>query len=234
MPTQEIEIKYLATAPKESIMKRLTFHAEDFLSKRDIEQFYLSFSENYCYISKENDDFTLTVGMSNSKFHKEFNINEETYNQLQTLTETNSNEILPTENTIRARLDDGQGIFCIKGKSSTDGLTRTEIEFDISRDDFEALRNLKNAGLHKSRYCFKAPDNKVVELDVFKNNLEGLILAEIEFESVFEARHYDKPTLLAEFKDVTTDFKYTNQSLAINGLPNDKVDKKNKKSYNRK
>lgn len=53
-------------------------------------------------------------------------------------------------------------------------------------------------------------------IDVFKENLDGLILAEREFNSVEEAKGYILPYMISEYviREVTDDARYDNFSLA--------------------
>ena len=54
-----------------------------------------------------------------------------------------------------------------------------------------------------------------IELDIFENELEGLIIAEVEFTSEEEALSFTPPEWFGD--DVTGDTKYTNSDLSIFG-----------------
>ncbi len=57
----------------------------------------------------------------------------------------------------------------------------------------------------------------VVELDVFAGDLDGLVMAEVEFTSTEEMTAFVPPVWFG--REVTDDGRYTNASLALHGLP---------------
>ena len=69
--------------------------------------------------------------------------------------------------------------------------------------------------IDKIRYSIPF-NNRTIELDVFKGNLNGLIIAEIEFSSINEAKKFQKlPWMLVEVTD-NSNFKNRN----LQGLKN--------------
>ena len=56
-----------------------------------------------------------------------------------------------------------------------------------------------------------------IELDVYEGNLEGLLIAEVEFPDEDAADAFEKPGWLGE--EVTGSSSYLNQTLAIEGVP---------------
>ncbi|GGI56146.1 CYTH domain-containing protein [Winogradskyella haliclonae] len=114
------------------------------------------------------------------------------------------------ERTVRIRLKKDKGILTVKGKSSSDGLSRFEWEKDISKEDAEALLVLCEKGIiDKTRYEIKV-GNHMFEVDEFYGDNEGLIIAEIELNS--ETEPFEKPEWLGE--EVTGDVKYYNSNLS--------------------
>ena len=114
------------------------------------------------------------------------------------------------ERTVRVRLKKNKGVLTVKGKSTTDGLSRFEWEKDISKIDAEALLQLCEKGIiDKIRYEIKAGDH-TFEVDEFFGDNEGLIVAEIELN--FETETFDKPDWLGD--EVTGDIKYYNSNLS--------------------
>ncbi len=93
------------------------------------------------------------------------------------------------------------------------GISRFEREIAISRNDFAEIASIsQDRKIIKTRYL--APlDNLTVELDVFRENLEGLILAEIEFQTEEQAKKFIPPAWIG--KEVTDDYRYTNSYLSI-------------------
>jgi adenylate cyclase len=100
-------------------------------------------------------------------------------------------------------------------------LQRTELEIELGHDQFSTLwPGTENRRLEKIRYQIREAGQKI-ELNEFRGNLEGLVLAEIEFPSRQKSREFEPPNWLGE--EVTEDSRYKNQNLAQNGAPQDKV-----------
>jgi adenylate cyclase len=102
---------------------------------------------------------------------------------------------------------------------SSGGESRVEEEIEIDRRRFVALWPLTDGRrIEKRRYRIPAGDGLTLELDVYHGRLEGLVTAEVEFESVDDAAAFVPPDWLG--RDVTDDRRYKNQRLATRGLPN--------------
>jgi adenylate cyclase len=97
------------------------------------------------------------------------------------------------------------------------GLSRQEAEVEIDRASFDELWPLtEGRRLHKRRHLLEHGDLKI-EVDVYGGDLEGLVVAEIEFPSEDEARAFEPPDWLGE--EVTGDHRYLNETLATAGVP---------------
>jgi adenylate cyclase len=97
------------------------------------------------------------------------------------------------------------------------GEVREEAEVDLSPQQFDQLWPLTEPmRLIKRRYLVPLDDLEL-EVDVFEGDLEGLVTAEIEFESQAAADEFEPPRWLG--KEVTGDDRYANQSLALSGAP---------------
>jgi adenylate cyclase len=97
------------------------------------------------------------------------------------------------------------------------GLSRGEAEVEVTPDQFEQLWPLTDGRrLHKRRHLLPL-DGLEVEVDVYEGELEGLIVAEIEFDSEERARAFDPPAWLGD--EVTGDERFLNENLAERGLP---------------
>ena len=97
------------------------------------------------------------------------------------------------------------------------GLKRSEVEVELSRDQFDSLwPQTEGRRVTKDRYEIPH-EGRLIELDVFHGVLEGLIIAEVEFDSVDDSAEFAPPKWFGE--EVTEDEKYRNRSLAINGHP---------------
>jgi len=97
------------------------------------------------------------------------------------------------------------------------GEVRTEQEVTLDREQFDALWPLtEDRRISKTRHWLPLGDLEI-ELDVYAGELDGLVTAEIEFESEDDADAFEPPDWLGE--DVTDDDRYKNESLATDGLP---------------
>lgn len=99
-----------------------------------------------------------------------------------------------------------------------DGEVREEVEVDLGDDRFAALWPLtESRRLRKTRYLVPLGDGLVAEVDVYEDDLQGLVSAEVEFGSEQRSLDFRPPRWLGE--EVTGDRRYANRSLALEGLP---------------
>ena len=111
------------------------------------------------------------------------------------------------EKTVRIRIKDNKGFLTIKGK--TDGITRTEFEYEIPLTEAELiLSEFTSKQIRKLRYEILV-GNHTWEIDVFEGHLSGLVLAELEVQS--ESEKYILPEWITE--DVSLDSQYYNAVL---------------------
>jgi adenylate cyclase len=97
------------------------------------------------------------------------------------------------------------------------GLSRQEAEIELDDERFNRLWPLtEGRRLQKRRHVVPHGDLRI-ELDVYEGDLEGLVVAEIEFPSEEEANEFDPPAWLGE--EVTGDHRYLNETLATAGTP---------------
>ena len=97
------------------------------------------------------------------------------------------------------------------------GLERQETEIAISKNQFEQLYPATaDERLEKRRYIIRN-ENYVIELDIFAGKLKGLMLAEVEFNTVDESNGYKAPGWFD--REVTDDERFANRNLAKYGLP---------------
>jgi adenylate cyclase len=116
---------------------------------------------------------------------------------------------------VRIRRRDGQAWLTVK---SGGGRVRVEEEIEIDADRFDRLWPLtEGLRIEKTRYEIDAGDGRVIELDVYGGGLDGLITAEVEFDSEEAAEAFAPPPWLGD--DVTEDVRYKNQRLARDGAP---------------
>lgn len=110
---------------------------------------------------------------------------------------------------VRVRLQDGKGIFTIKGWAA--GITRPEFEYPIPYAD--ACRMLDEIcgarRLYKTRYLMPY-QGLMLEIDVFQGFFEGRVLGEVELPT--EDTPFDPPDWFGE--EVSEDYRYTNAYMA--------------------
>jgi adenylate cyclase len=117
--------------------------------------------------------------------------------------------------SLRVRRMGDRRILTIKSGS---GLERTEIERDLTQPEFDALWNeATELRIEKRRHHVPLGDGWTAELDLFDGWLAGRRLVEVEFPSVEVADAFTPPAWFG--REVTTDPRFTNSSLARNGWP---------------
>ena len=122
-----------------------------------------------------------------------------------------------SDDSVEVRLrQKGQAFFMTfkRGK----GLVREEAEIRIDEKDFNALWPLtQGRQVEKQRSTALLDNGLTVEMDVFSEALEGLLLCEVEFSDEAAANAFTPPSWFGS--DVTEDARYKNKSLAERGVP---------------
>lgn len=113
--------------------------------------------------------------------------------------------------TVRVRRRDDRGFITIKGPSLDGGISRFEWEKEITLDDVQQLMTLCDNVIDKTRHIVPFGGH-IFEVDEFYGDNEGLVIAEVELQSVDEV--FLKPDWLG--KEVTGDKKYYNSQLTLN------------------
>lgn len=116
------------------------------------------------------------------------------------------------------RINNGESyVLTIKSNMSADGLVRDEIEYYITEESYNLLLAKKEGNtIYKTRY--QLYDNDLMrEIDIFKGDLAGLAYMETEYKSEEEAKKEETHSWVV--RDVTSEKKYKNQSLAKYGMP---------------
>ena len=97
------------------------------------------------------------------------------------------------------------------------GRTRAEEEIELDRERFEALWPL-TAGRRLAKTRHLIPHGELeIELDRYRGDLDGLLIAEVEFPDEKTADAFEPPEWFDE--EVTGDKTYLNETLATKGLP---------------
>lgn len=119
--------------------------------------------------------------------------------------------------SVRVRRIDDRLILTIKTGS---GLARTEIERDLTPDEFDALwASANELQIHKRRHRIALPAGLTAELDLFDGELAGHRIVEVEFTDDATAEAFRPPPWFG--REVTDDHRYTNAALAREGWPPD-------------
>jgi adenylate cyclase len=92
------------------------------------------------------------------------------------------------------------------------GNVREEREVELTAEQFATLwPATEGKRLVKTRYEVPFGD-RIVEIDVYRDRHEGLVVAEVEFDTEEAAKDFQPPAWLGD--DITGDPRYSNQLLA--------------------
>ena len=120
----------------------------------------------------------------------------------------------PAGAEVRVRRKGAKHTLTVKTGS---GLARGEEEVALDAADFDRLWPLtEGRRVVKTRYLVPLPDGLTAEVDVYEGDLDGLLVAEVEFPDEAAAHAFAAPAWMGE--EVTGDPRYANQSLAVSGL----------------
>ena len=119
---------------------------------------------------------------------------------------------------VRIRRLDDEYILTYKNHMSASEDTNTcvneEVELPLTLSSYEHLKSTVDGFIiEKERYVIPYANHKI-ELDIFKGNNEGLIFAEVEFESIKAAEEFVPPVWFGE--NVSGDIRYTNSYISKN------------------
>ena len=119
---------------------------------------------------------------------------------------------LCTEPVVRVRREDETYYLTYKSKGL---LAREEYNLPLTKESYEHLLAKADGNvLTKKRYLLPVPgrEDLTVELDVFEGKFDGLVLAEVEFETEEDAGKFQAPDWFGE--DVTFSGEYQNSRLS--------------------
>ncbi|MCM1244197.1 MAG: CYTH domain-containing protein [Roseburia sp.] len=129
---------------------------------------------------------------------------------------------LSTEPVLRIRKLDDQYVLTYKSKTGietrADVCVNQETELALTKESYEHLKQkIDGILIEKTRYRIGYQEY-TIELDLFHGNYEGMMLAEIEFDTVEESEKFVKPDWFGE--NVSGDRRYTNVFLATGAQKN--------------
>lgn len=121
---------------------------------------------------------------------------------------------LCTNPVVRIRRSNDDYYMTYKGNGL---MVREEYNLPLTQQAYEhLLTKIDGLLISKTRYLIPLDDNLVAELDIFEDDLHGLQLVEVEFDSVENANTFVAPDWFGE--DVTHSGQYHNSYLSQNGL----------------
>ena len=116
---------------------------------------------------------------------------------------------LNTEPVVRVRKEDDTYYLTYKGKGL---LAREEYNLPLNEEGYYHLvEKADGVIIRKKRYLIPY-EKYTIELDVFEEPYENLVIAEVEFESEEEAKNFCPPEWFGE--DVTYDRRYHNSNMS--------------------
>lgn len=123
---------------------------------------------------------------------------------------------LDGDTEVRIRITPSKTVLTIK---SGRGGVRTEEEVAIDTRQGDALWELtEGRRVQKTRRRVRVGAVEV-EVDEYGGALDGLVVAEVEFDDEEAARTFEPPSWFV--REVTDDPRYSNRSLASDGVPHD-------------
>ena len=119
---------------------------------------------------------------------------------------------------IRLRKADSMFFLTIKAAVDSNGMIREERNFWITEEEYNTLyKKVEGNTIYKTRYQGPDEHGNTFAIDIFKDDLEGLAYYEMEFKNEELANSYTPPAWIG--KEVTSDKRYKNGSLAQYGIP---------------
>jgi CYTH domain-containing protein len=107
--------------------------------------------------------------------------------------------------------------YCLLTVKRGNDLLRSEQEVELTEEQFEQLWPLtEGRRVEKTRYTISW-NGVEIEVDVYHRQLQGLVIAEVEFDSIEQSGEWNPPEWIG--CEVTYDKRYKNRYLAFYGEP---------------
>lgn len=117
---------------------------------------------------------------------------------------------LCTSPVVRIRRQDDEYYLTYKSKGL---MSREEYNLPLTKEAYLHLKpKADGIVISKTRYLIPEKNDLTIELDIFHDVYDGLILAEVEFATEIDANNYLPPEWFGE--DVTFSSKYHNSTLS--------------------
>jgi CYTH domain-containing protein len=115
---------------------------------------------------------------------------------------------------VRVRERDGDATLTVK---RGEGMVHDEEEIEIGADEFRRLWRLTDGRRVEKRRHLVPHGDLTIEVDVYAGDLDGLVIAEVEFPSEDAAEEFEPPDWLG--RELTGDPRFRTQRLAVDGKP---------------
>lgn len=117
---------------------------------------------------------------------------------------------LNTKPVVRVRREDNKYYMTYKGSGM---MAREEYNLPLDQASYRHLIEKADGNIiSKKRYLIPLANGLTVELDVFAPPFAPLVMAEVEFQSIEEAKNFQAPSWFAQ--DVTNDPDYHNSTMS--------------------
>ena len=117
---------------------------------------------------------------------------------------------LNTAPVIRIRKQDNEYYLTYKGGGM---MAREEYNLPLNKASYShLLKKADGSIITKTRFLIPLNNNLTAELDIFEGKFAGMLLVEVEFNSIEEANSFNPPDWFGE--DVTNDGRYHNSFLS--------------------
>ena len=120
---------------------------------------------------------------------------------------------LCTDPVVRVRRQGDEYILTYKGKGH---MVREEYNLPLNEQAYEHLLEKADGNVIRKRRTRIPWQSYMIELDIFEAPFEGLMLAEVEFETELEAVAFIPPEWFG--RDVTFEKEYHNSTLSRKGF----------------
>jgi CYTH domain-containing protein len=112
----------------------------------------------------------------------------------------------------------GPPMLRLTRKADVDAHTRLITSIYLPEEEFAVLAaSLQGVQIKKLRHRIRLVPDGAISVDEFQAELEGLVLAEAEFETAEQLAAFPMPDFA--LREVTDDLRFTGASLARDGLP---------------
>lgn len=114
------------------------------------------------------------------------------------------------EPELRVRKKDDKYILT---KKVGTGMVRDELKFEINSDLYAYLiKGIEDRTIYKTRYYIPLSAKTKAEVDIYRDKLDGLLIVEVEFDTIEEAINFEVPDWF--HTEVTLDEDYKNANLS--------------------